>query len=363
MNSARPLRRAEKAVTPKSCAKKVRTGARTVTPRILSFTASGATLMVTPAEPSVNPFFDASFFAAVTAPLRSEGRKTTPASAAASAARCTRIRFNSYQATSATRPTKPKSRVSMSATMTRVWPRSSRNGSFRDIHRHHGAVGDAKGAEIRHQEADRGASSIRVAHGHADRVDRLHVGARAREPRLALLDEVERLTVDHRAAVELVGPDVRLSGGLQPACGRLPDPDLRDVGEGDPGARPDQDTFDRGDDEGVDRPGARRLAGAAAQRPAAVDEGPADACALARRGRHRHRIAREVRELHETEHEDEEDRRKDERELDGPLSSLRPDESRHSCGSARVMVLSVKGTPVPVRRAREVSQRCWSVTR
>src|SRR5256886_15028817 len=101
MNSARPFRRAVNDVTPKRRANHVGTGARTVTPRTLLLTTSGAAVTGTPATPSVKPFFAASVLAAVTAPPTLVGRKTTPASAAACAARCTRGRA---------RPDPPRSR-------------------------------------------------------------------------------------------------------------------------------------------------------------------------------------------------------------------------------------------------------------
>src|SRR5947207_1165385 len=176
-NSARASRRPVKFATPNSRAKKVGTGAVTLTRRTLSFTGSCAAVTTTPPTPSWNPFLLASFFAAVTAPLTFDGRKTTPASAPASAARCTRIMFTSNHDASATSPVKPRSSVSISANTTRVCPRSS-SSLARDIERHHGVVGDPDRVEVRHEEAEWRLRAIRVHDGHADGVDR-----RAAEPR------------------------------------------------------------------------------------------------------------------------------------------------------------------------------------
>src|SRR5438046_302010 len=213
-NSARASRRPVKFATPNSRAKKVGTGAVTLTRRTLSFSGSCAAVTTTPPTPSWNPFLLASFFAAVTAPLTFDGRKTTPASAPASAARCTRIMFTSNHDASATRPVKPRSSVSISANTTRVCPRSS-SSLARDIERHHGVVGDPDRVEVRHEEAERRLRAIRVHDGHTDGVDRRDVVPRARLPGLTLLHEVERLTVDGRSSVELVVPDVHQAGGLR----------------------------------------------------------------------------------------------------------------------------------------------------
>src|SRR2546425_5611859 len=115
--------------------------------------------------------------------------------------------FTSYQPMSATSPRKPKSAVSMSATITRVCPRSSRQLA-RDIFGHHRALRDRELVEDRHEEAKRGAGAIRVADGHADRVRRNDVVAHAGLPGLALLYKVEVVAVDHRPAVQLVRPHV-----------------------------------------------------------------------------------------------------------------------------------------------------------
>src|SRR2546427_8272185 len=217
MNSARALRFAVKVVRPKSRAKNVLTGALAVTPRIRLFTASGAAVTTTPFVPFAYPFLVASASAAVDAPVALVGRYTTPASAAASAARCTRIMFTSNQAMSVTRPMKPKSAVSISATMTRVWPRSPRRKLFRDIHRHHGAVRDLEQIEEREEEFQRCPRAVGVADRDAHGVDWCDVRAGAGQPRLACLDEVERVTVDDRTAVRQVRPDVDEVGSFRPA--------------------------------------------------------------------------------------------------------------------------------------------------
>src|SRR5712691_77132 len=123
--------------------------------------------------------------------------------------------FSSYQPISATRPVKPKSAVSMSATTTRLWPRSSVR-SARRILGHHRALPDRELIEDRREEAQRRASAIRVAHGHADGICWGDVVTRARQPRLALLNEVQRLAVNHGPAIQLVRPNIDESGGLGP---------------------------------------------------------------------------------------------------------------------------------------------------
>src|SRR5205809_3840385 len=148
--------------------------------------------------------------------------------------------FNSYQPISATSPTKPKSAVSVSATMTRVWPRSSRQLA-RDIFGHHRVLGDRELIEDRHQEAERRAGAIRVADGHADGIRWADVVPRARQPGLTLLHEVEVVAIDDGPAVQLIRPDVNESGRLAPTRRRLPKPDLVDVLEGDPRSRPGED--------------------------------------------------------------------------------------------------------------------------
>src|SRR2546425_2153984 len=184
-NSLRALRRAVNDATPKRRAKNVRTGVVAVTLRMDPFSASGAAVTVTPLTPFANPFFAASACAAVTAPPTLPGRYTTPASAAASAARWIRIMFSSYQPISATSPMKPKSAVSMSATIARVCPRSSAR-SARRIFRHHRALRDHVLVEDRHEEAEWRARAIGVADGHADRVGPADVVPHAGQPGLAL---------------------------------------------------------------------------------------------------------------------------------------------------------------------------------
>src|SRR2546425_10872640 len=137
--------------------------------------------------------------------------------------------FTSYQPMSATSPRKPKSAVSMSATITRVCPRSSPQLARR-IFRHHRALRDRELVEDRHEEAERGASAVRVADGHADRVRGADIVAHAGLPGLALLHEVEVVTVDHWPAVQLIRPHVHEAGRLGPDQGRLPDADLVHVG-------------------------------------------------------------------------------------------------------------------------------------
>src|SRR2546428_11948385 len=129
--------------------------------------------------------------------------------------------FSSYQPMSATSPTKPKSDVSMSATITRVWPRSSRQLT-RDIFGHHRALRDRELIEDRHEKAERRAGAIRVADGHADGIRRDDVVPCARQPGLTLLHEVEVVAIDDRPAVQLVRPDVDEAGRLAPARRRLP---------------------------------------------------------------------------------------------------------------------------------------------
>src|SRR3989441_1958738 len=122
-----------------------------------------------------------------------------------------RTMFSSYQPMSATRPMKPNSAVSMSATIASVWPRSSAR-SARRIFGHHRALGDRVLVEDRHEETQRRARSIRVAHGHPDGVRGADVVPRAGQPGLALLHEVERLAINDRPAVELIRPHVHEPG-------------------------------------------------------------------------------------------------------------------------------------------------------
>src|SRR2546428_2875462 len=160
--------------------------------------------------------------------------------------------FSSYQPMSATSPTKPKSAVSVSATMTRVWPRSSRQ-SARDIFGHHRALRDRELIEDRHEEAERRSGAVRVADGHAKGIRGADVVPRARQPRLALLDKVEVVAIHHRPAVQLVCPDVHETRGLAPARRRLPDTNLVDVRERDPRAGAGEDALDRRDDVRIHR--------------------------------------------------------------------------------------------------------------
>src|SRR5437660_2453959 len=111
-----------------------------------------------------------------------------------------RTMFSSYQPMSATRPMKPKSAVSMSATIASVWPRSSVR-SFRRIFGHHRALSDRVLVEDGHEEPQRCAGPVRVGDGHADGVSGADVVPRAGQPGLALLHEVKRLTIDDRPAV------------------------------------------------------------------------------------------------------------------------------------------------------------------
>src|SRR5437762_2074193 len=107
----------------------------------------------------------------------------------------------------------------------------------------------------------------------------------------------------------------------------------------------------------------RRWAGAAAEGTPAVHERACDPGAFTGRGGHGHGHAQYVADLHEAEDQDQEQRRKDERELDQPLRFLAPEEADHSCGSARVMVVSVNVTLFPAKRMKLVAQKCWYVTR
>src|SRR5438093_3050950 len=210
MNAAREFRRAVNESTPKRRAKNVRTGALMATRRIAP--DSGVAATVTLLAPFVYPFLAASSCAAATAPGALPGRYTTPASAAASEARWSRTMFNSYQPMSATSPMKPKRAVSTIATITRVCPRSSPQLARR-IFGHHGALRDRELIEDRHEVAERGASAIRITHGHPDGVRRADVVPCAGLPRLTLLHEVKVVAVNHRPAVQLVRPYVH-----EPPC-------------------------------------------------------------------------------------------------------------------------------------------------
>src|SRR4029079_11967330 len=112
--------------------------------------------------------------------------------------------FTSYHATSDTSPVNPSSGMIKSATITSVWPRSSRRSSPIRIHRHHGAVAHRELGEERNEHAQRRAAAIRVRDRDDGRIRRRHVVARARQPGLAGGDEVELLTIDNRPAVRLV---------------------------------------------------------------------------------------------------------------------------------------------------------------
>ena len=88
-------------------------------------TASGNVVMWTPPTESVNPFFAASAFAATSACCGLLGRKMTPASAAASAARWIRRFMDQYQAMSMTTAHSAMSATSAPAKITRTWPRDA----------------------------------------------------------------------------------------------------------------------------------------------------------------------------------------------------------------------------------------------
>src|SRR3982074_433481 len=103
--------------------------------------------------------------------------------------------FSSYQPISATSPRKPKSAVSDRATITRVCPRSSPQLARR-IFGHHRALGDRELIEDGHEKAERGSGAIGVADSHTDGISGRDVVPRARQPRLALLHEVEVVAVD-----------------------------------------------------------------------------------------------------------------------------------------------------------------------
>src|SRR5207302_8356779 len=101
-----------------------------------------------------------------------------------------------------------------------------------------------------------------------------------------------------------------------------------------------------------------RLARAAPQSAAAVDQSARYARALARSGGHGHGIAQHRTELDCAKDHDQKEGRKDQSELDEALGIFALKEADHSCGSARVMDASVNVTPLPVRRAKLVSQKC-----
>src|SRR5205807_3432348 len=103
--------------------------------------------------------------------------------------------------------------------------------------------------------------------------------------------EVELLTVDDGASVVLVHPGVDLTGRLGPGQGRLGDPDLSDVRNGDTRAVADEHALDSRDHIRVDGRGVRGLAGAAAKRATPVHQSACHTRSFAGPGGHRHRVA------------------------------------------------------------------------
>src|SRR5213594_2845204 len=273
------------------------------------------------------------------------------------------MRFTSYHATSETSPVNPNSGISIRATITSVWPLCSRRKLSVRIHRHDGAVANRELAEHRNEHPQWSQAAVGVRHRDGRGVGRGPVIARASLPGLARRHEVELLSIDHGAAVQLVVPCVNKTGRLVTGRGRLCDADLAEIREGDARACAGQHALDGGDYVRVDGGGVRRLAGAAAESTAPVHEGARDSRTFPRRGGHGHRDAQYRADLDQPEDQEEQQGWKDDRELDQSLGVLAPEEAGHSCGSARVIDASVNVTLVPAKRTKLVSQKCWYVTR
>ena len=109
---------------PNTFMKNVLTGAVMVTHRRRLFAGSCWVEMFTPAEPSVYPFWVAVARAVLNALPGAPGSQTTPARAAASAARWTRSVFAQYQLTSTTIAVIPVRTKMLMTNRTSIWPRA-----------------------------------------------------------------------------------------------------------------------------------------------------------------------------------------------------------------------------------------------
>src|SRR5438067_6225684 len=141
-----------------------------------------------------------------------------------------RTRFSPYHAASIASPANPNSMVITSATTTSVWPRSS---LARRIEWHHRGVAHVEQSQPRDEEAERRAAAVRVAHRDAGGVRRADVVSTACRPEIALLNEIERLSPDHRSAVGQKGPLIHGPRCLSSRGRGLVDPDGSHVGEAD----------------------------------------------------------------------------------------------------------------------------------
>src|SRR6266702_1374920 len=191
---------------PSSLAKYVCTGPWIVTSSVRLFIKSCRGTTVTPPAPFVKPFFVASAYAALKAPAGFPGRYTTPASAAASAARCMRMRLSSNQLMSTPMPMIPRSIVMSKAATTIACPRSSLTSR---IERHHSGVAHVERRKARDEKAKWRTAPVQVADADAGGIRWADVISATRRPCVALLHEVETLPGDERPGVGCVGPLIR----------------------------------------------------------------------------------------------------------------------------------------------------------
>src|SRR2546428_12450829 len=101
------------------------------------------------------------------------------------------MRFTSYHATSETSPVNPSNGISISATITSVWPLCSRRNLPIRIHRHDGAVRHRELVEHRNEHPQWSPASVGVRDRDGDGVGRGAVVARASLPGLARRHEVQ----------------------------------------------------------------------------------------------------------------------------------------------------------------------------
>src|SRR5438876_184615 len=337
---------------PSSLAEYAWTGPWIETSSMRLFIKSCRGTTVTPPAPFVKPFFVASAYAALKAPTGFPGRYTTPASAAASAARCMRMRFSSNQLMSTPMPMIPRSIVMSRAATTIACPRSSLTSR---IERHHGGVTHVERPESRDEEAKRRTASVEVADADAGGIRRADVISGTRRPGVALLHEVETLPGDERPGVCCVGPLIRETCRLRPARRRLVDSDRAHVRERDLCTRTGEHSLDGGDDQRIHRRGVRRLVGCASKRSTPVDERAGDASALAGRGRDGHGLVDRRGELDDSEHEHEQQREKKGHFGDRLAAFVA---KPHSVGSMRTPVLRCKMTVGAIRCPNDVTHWC-----
>src|SRR5438128_11146200 len=185
------------------------------------------------------------------------------------------MRFTSYHATSVTSPVNPSSATIMIATITMTWPSCSRRNVAVRIHRHDGVVRHRELVEHRDKEPQRGPAAVRVGDRDDGGIGWGAVVARAGLPRLARRHEVQLLTINDGAAVQLVVPGVDQPGCLTAARRRFGDPYLTQVRESETRSGPGHHELHGGDDAPADARHGAALAWTARDRAATVHQCPA----------------------------------------------------------------------------------------